>query len=90
MNKQVKQLKRLNNKLEEQLNEKNREAYTDIICYLRVANISEYNQEIIRQDLLEMVLSAQERGENIQTVIGEDYRTFCDLNCNNKLNTFTR
>lgn len=78
MNKQVKQLKRLNNKLEEQLNEKNREAYTDIICYLRVANISEYNQEIIRQDLLEMVLSAQERGENIQTVIGEDYRTFCD------------
>jgi DNA-binding ferritin-like protein (Dps family) len=78
MNKQVKQLKRLNNKLEEQLNEENREAYTDIICYLRVANISEYNQEIIRQDLLEMVLSAQERGENIQTVIGEDYRTFCD------------
>lgn len=78
MNKQVKELNRLNNKLEEQLNEENSEAYTDIICYLRVANISEYNQEIIRQDLLEMVLSAQERGESIQTVIGEDYRAFCD------------
>ena len=78
MNKRVKELNRLNNKLDEQLNEENREAYTNMICYLRVANISEYNQEIIRQDLLEMVLSAQERGENIQTVIGEDYRAFCD------------
>ncbi|MFU0833783.1 MAG: DUF1129 domain-containing protein [Oscillospiraceae bacterium] len=78
MNQQVKELNRLNNKLEEQLDEENREAYTDIICYLRVSNISEYNQEIIRQDLLEMILSAQERGENIQTVIGEDYKAFCN------------
>lgn len=78
MNKQTKELNRLNNELDKQLNAENDKALTDIICYLRAANISEYNQEVIRQDLLEMVLSAQKRGENIQTVIGEDYRVFCD------------
>ncbi|MDD3409068.1 MAG: hypothetical protein PHX85_05500 [Methanobacteriaceae archaeon] len=78
MNKQTKELNRLNNELDKQLNAENDKVLTDMICYLRVANISEYNQEVIRQDLLEMVLSAQKRGENIQTVIGEDYKVFCD------------
>lgn len=78
MNKQTKELNRLNNELDKQLNAENNKALTDMICYLRAANISEYHQEVIRQDLLEMVLSAQKRGENIQTVIGEDYRVFCD------------
>ena len=78
MNKQTKNLNRINNELDRQVDNENNEAYTDIICYLRGADISEYNQEIIRQDLLEMVLSAQKRGENIQTVVGEDYKAFCD------------
>lgn len=78
MNKQTRELNRINNDLEKLLYLENNPAMTDIICYLRGANISEYNQEIIRQDLLEMVLSAQERNENIQTVIGTDYKTFCD------------
>lgn len=78
MNKQTKELNRINNELGKQVNTENQEAFTDIICYLRGANISEYNQEVIRQDLLEMVLSAQKRGENMQTVIGEDYKVFCD------------
>ena len=78
MNKQTKEINRLNNKLDKQLNAENDKVLTDMICYLRVANISEYNQEVIRQDLLEMLLSAQKRGENIQTVIGEDYKVFCD------------
>ena len=78
MNKQTRELNRINNDLDKLLYLENNSAMTDIICYLRGANISEYNQEIIRQDLLEMVLSAQERNENIQTVIGTDYKTFCD------------
>jgi hypothetical protein len=49
-----------------------------MICYLRGANISEYNQELVRQDLTEMVLSAQRRGESIHAVIGEDFQVFCD------------
>lgn len=78
MNKQTKELNRINNELDKQLNAENNRVLTDMICYLRVANISEYNQEVIRQDLLEMILSAQKRSENIQTVIGEDYKVFCD------------
>ncbi|MEA4966364.1 MAG: hypothetical protein VB055_11155 [Oscillospiraceae bacterium] len=78
MNQKTKELNRTNNSLDKQISSENKEAFTDMICYLRGANISEYNQEIVRQDLSEMVLSAQERGESIRTVIGADYKAFCD------------
>ncbi|MBF4695980.1 hypothetical protein [Fusibacter ferrireducens] len=78
MNKRTKKLNQINNALDKKLNKSNDIVLTDIMCYLRVANISEYHQEVVRHDLLEMVLSAQERNEDIQTVIGEDYKIFCD------------
>ena len=78
MNKQIKELNQINNTLDAQINVENYEAFTDIVCYLRGAAISEYHQEVIRQDLLEMILSAQERGENVQSVVGGDYKQFCD------------
>lgn len=78
MNKQTKELNQSNNELDKQINAENQEAFIDIICYLRGANISEYYQEVVRHDLLEMIISAQKRGETIQAVIGEDYKTFCD------------
>ncbi|WP_304509058.1 hypothetical protein [Anaerotignum sp.] len=78
MNKQTKKLNQFNNELDKQIHTENQEAYTDIVCYLRGADISEYNQEVIRQDLLDIILSAQKRGEHIQSVIGADYKDFCD------------
>lgn len=78
MNRKVKALNALNNELDHQINEENQEAFTNMICYLRASNISEYDQEMVRHDLSEMILSAQARGENIHSVIGEDYQTFCD------------
>jgi DNA-binding ferritin-like protein (Dps family) len=78
MYKETKELRKLNNQLDNKLAPENNKVLTDIIVYLRGANISEYNQELIRQDLLEMVLSAQERGEDIASVIGEDYKSFAD------------
>ncbi len=78
MDKKTKQLNYQNNKLDNQINPENQEAYTDMICYLRGSSISEYDQEMVRQDLLEMILSAQGRNENIKSVIGEDYKSFCD------------
>lgn len=71
-------LNKRNNELDKEINEENTAAMTDIVCYLRVANISDYYQETVRRDLLEMVLSAQDRGESIQSVIGEDYKAFSD------------
>lgn len=78
MNQKAKKLNIRNNELDKQVNAASQEAFTNVICYLRGANISEYHQELVRQDLLEMVLSAQQRGEDIQSVIGNDYKAFCD------------
>lgn len=78
MNKKARQLNALNNMLDSQISEENQEQFTDMICYLRGANISEYDVEVVRQDLTEKVLSAQKRGQDIKSVIGEDYKTFCD------------
>lgn len=78
MNRKTKELNRSNNALDQQISPENREAFTDMICYLRGAKISAYHQELVRYDLTEMVLSAQQRGEKIREVIGEDYKGFCD------------
>lgn len=78
MNKRIKELNRINNELDKQVKKENDDAMTDIVCYLYGANISSYDQEMVRRDLLEMVLSAQDRGEGIKSVIGEDYKSFCD------------
>lgn len=78
MKTKTKTLNQENNELDKRLTKENNVVMTDMICYLRVANISEYNQEVVRQDLLQMVLSAQERGEDMKTLIGEDYKSFCD------------
>lgn len=51
---------------------------TDIIVYLRVGDITEAQVESVRQDLLDMVLTAQDRGDDISSIIGEDYQSFTD------------
>lgn len=78
MTKQTMKLHQMNNALDRQVNEENQVPFTDMVCYLRSADISEEDQEIVRHDLLDMILSAQERGEDLQTVIGDDYKSFCD------------
>ncbi|AKB53418.1 hypothetical protein A9239_00900 [Methanosarcina sp. A14] len=78
MKTETKILNQENNELDKRLTKENNVVMTDMVCYLRLANISEHDQEVVRQDLLQMVLSAQERGEDINTLIGEDYKYFCD------------
>ena len=78
MNKNTKALILSNLELSKGLSTRNDTIMTDIVCYLRGANITIRNQEEIRRDILEMVLDAQDRGEQIESVIGEDYQTFCD------------
>lgn len=78
MKDKVSKLQKENNKIEEKINKENQAVFTDMICYIRSANISDYNQELVRRDLSEMVLSAQERREDIHCVIGRDFKEFCD------------
>lgn len=78
MNRDAKKLLKKNNQSEKQILKENDEIYTNMIVYLRGADISEYHQEKVREDLIEMIVSGQERGDDIQTVMGENYKEICD------------
>ena len=78
MKKETKELLKKNNENEKNILEENDEIYTNMVVYLRGANISEYNQEKVREDLIAMILDGQERGDDIQKVIGENYKEICD------------
>ena len=78
MNKQTKALLKENNELEKTLDKETVDILTDIVVYIRGASISEYNQELARRDITNMLIEGQERGETAAEVIGEDYKAFCD------------
>lgn len=79
MNKKTKNLLRENNEYEKSnLSEHSQSVMTDIVCYLRCSNLSEYNQEIVRRDIDYMLADGEERGEEPETIIGNDYKEFCD------------
>ena len=78
MKKICKELLKENNKREEDIYSDNNEVYTDMIVYLRGSDMSEYNQELVRADLIEMILDGQQRGDDIKKVIGSNYKEICD------------
>lgn len=77
MNKIV-QLRKENNKLGETLNKENDLIFTDIVCYLRASEVSEYDQEEIINDILNMFLYWQQQGKSVKSMIGYDYKGFAD------------
>ena len=78
MNREAKKLLKKNNESEKKIFKENDGVYTDMIVYLRGADITEYHQEKVREDLIEMIVSGQERGDDIQKVMGENYKEICD------------
>lgn len=77
MNK-IKALRKENDELEKQVLKENDEYYTNMIVYIRGANLNMAHQEYVRNDLVKMVLDAQERGENIVKVFGPKPKEVCD------------
>ena len=77
MNK-IKEILKSNNELTRNLTPDNFKIMTDLVVYLRVSRISDDRFELIRQDLLDMALNAQERNEPLSDVFGTDYKSFCD------------
>jgi len=73
-----KTLRKENNLSEKQLTKENNLILTDMIVYLHSSNLCEYDIEIIRKELIGMALEAQLREEGLSTVVGEDYKAFCD------------
>lgn len=79
MNKKTRNLLKENNAYEKSnLTDHCKDVITDIVCYLRGSNLSEYNQEIVRRDIDYMLVDGQKRGETPESVIGSDYQLFCD------------
>ena len=78
MHEETKRLLWENNALEEQLPPEDRAVLTDMVVYLRSADITTYRQECVRRDITEMLLEGRRRGDTLDDVIGGDYRAFCD------------
>ena len=78
MKKAVKELLRKNNLREKEISKENDEIYTNMIVYIRTSNMSDYNQEVVREDIINMILDGQRRGDNIQEVMGGNYKEVCD------------
>lgn len=78
MNKFAKELLRKNNTREKEIVDENEEIYTNMIVYLRSSDLTDYNQEVVRGDIIELILDAQQRGDNIQKVMGNNYKEICD------------
>lgn len=78
MNKKTKILLQQNNEFEKTLNEINKKVLTDIVVYLRGCNISEFHQEEVRRDIMQIVADGEARNESIESVIGEDFKAFCN------------
>lgn len=71
-------LRKSNSRLEENLSERENKDMIKIVAYLRGSHLSDMDQELVRQDILDMILSAKERGEEMSQAIGTDYKQFCD------------
>lgn len=78
MNPRTKALLHENNQAEKQLSAVSQQVMTDIVVYLRAAPLSLLQQETVRRDITRMLLDGEARGDDAQTVIGGDYRAFCD------------
>ena len=78
MRKQTKLLLEENNRAEEALGPEARRLLTDVVVYLRGSRVSPWEQEQVRRDVTRMLLDAQARGEDAQSVIGPDPQGFCD------------
>ena len=79
MNKKTKILLKENNKFEyNNLSEHSKNVMTDIVCYLRGSDLSEYNQEVVRRDIDYMLSDGETRGETAELVVGREYQAFCD------------
>lgn len=72
-------LLRKENKLREEfLSDIDRKAITRMLSYINMPKISCFEAEVMRKELIGMALEAEQRGEALIDVIGEDEKAFCD------------
>lgn len=67
-----------NNDLSFHLKAADNKILTDMVVYIRGADISGYQQELVRRDITQMILDGEQRGDTMEDIIGSDYKIFCD------------
>lgn len=67
-----------NSQNSQNLIKENQEIYTNLVCYLRVSNLSDMEQEEIISDILRMFFDWEKQGKSVNEMIGEDYKQFAD------------
>ena len=78
MNKLTKELLKKNNSADKAVFHENQEIYTNMIVYLRGSDLAVYNQEVVRGDIIDLIIDGQQRGDDIQKVMGGRYKEICD------------
>ncbi|MFZ7132414.1 MAG: hypothetical protein ACOWWR_08665 [Eubacteriales bacterium] len=78
MNKITKALLKKNNERSKAIFDENQEIFTNMVVYLRGSDLTAYNQELVREDMIELIIDGQGRGDNIQKVMGGNYKEICD------------
>ena len=78
MSKRTRQLRRLNQELDENLTPASTAMLRQITRRIRTAPISAYQQESIRHDVIEMLQEAEGRDASPEEAIGGDIAAFCD------------
>lgn len=76
MNK-TKEMNKRNFEASNKLKKEYEDLYLDIVGYIRFSELTESQSEEAINDILDIMLSAQERGEDVFKIIGEDYKRFC-------------
>ncbi|MBE6053894.1 MAG: hypothetical protein E7212_08265 [Clostridium sartagoforme] len=74
----IAQKRKDNNKISKNLTEENIKIYTDFVCYLRVSDLREEEQEEIISDVLLMFLQWQQEGKSIENMVGGNLKKFAD------------
>lgn len=74
----IAQKRKDNNKISKNLTEENLKIYTDFVCYLRVSDLREEEQEEIINDVLLMFLQWQQEGKSIENMVGGNLKKFAD------------
>lgn len=74
----IRKLKQESAALHHQLSQKNDYKMTDMIMYLRGKDLSNYNIELLRYELLSMAVKAESERRAIETSFGFDLREYVD------------
>ena len=78
MKRETKKLLKENGRREKLLSPASQTAMTESVVILRGCDLSMPHLEVVRRDIQEIGLEAEGRGETMDSVIGGDYRAFCD------------